>query len=161
MTDHYVAQVRVGAEAAAQSHLERSGFSVLRPLVSVRHRVFSMFPGYLFVADGGLLDIAVVRRSWGVVALLGGARPRSVRPEVIAAIVARLDENGVMPLNCVGGLLADVLPGDPVRVVYGVMEGLVGVASYVGPESVVILLNGMLGASIRVRPDEVALSVGY
>lgn len=136
----YVVHVRSQMESMAQDSLLRCGYSVIRPLVSQFGRVSSMFPGYLFVADDEDLGLSLVNRAWGVIRLLGGSSPQPVHPAIMLAILARLDDYGVMPLNVFGSLLERIFPGDEVLIASGVAEGLSGICQWVTDRRVAVML---------------------
>ena len=100
----YVVQTQPHAEARAQEHLRRQGFTTYLPklLLSRRHARKTeqvsrpLFPRYMFVSiDSTHQSWHAIRSTFGVSDLVGGERgPVAVREGVIEALRQREDEDG-------------------------------------------------------------------
>lgn len=136
-------------ENLARENLERQGFLVLSPTISLRKRrrgnwqavIEPMFPGYLFVClTAGEDDFSPIRSTVGCKGLVRfGLKPQPISPQVMLPIL----ELGDTPIESELALSR----GDRVRFEEGPLEGLEAI--YVlprGEDRVKVLLN-ILGRS--------------
>lgn len=154
----YVVQTHPHAEAKAQEHLRRQGFSTYLPqfIKSRRHarkteRVKRpLFPRYMFVLiDSTQQNWHSIRSTIGVSSLIGGETgPVAVRDGVIDALRAREDGDG-----CVRPESPRFLPGAAVRVMDGVFAACLGLFECMSDKERVAVLLDLLGRRVRVVLD--------
>lgn len=160
----YVVHSQPHAELRAAEHLERQGFPCYVPVYLKRRRHARrvdvvrapFFPRYLFV------QIDVTRQRWrsingtvGVSRLVTrGLMPTPVMPDVVDAIRARENEQGLI------GLLPQAVRfrrGDAVRVVEGAFEACQGLFEALTDSERVAILLDLLGRKVRVVLDAGAI----
>lgn len=149
----YVVVTQPNAETRAEENLQRQGFSVYLPRYRRTRRharktevvLRPLFPRYLFVG----LDLArdrwrSVQSTFGVQGMvIIGDRPSAVPEQVIEAIQARQDEDGLVRMAAPG------LPkGTKVRILDGIFEDAVGVFERVAGEQRVAVLLQLLGREV-------------
>jgi transcriptional antiterminator RfaH len=169
MTDEkgrwYVVQTQPHAEARAQEHLRRQGFTTYLPKLrkSRRHarkteQVSSpLFPRYMFVLiDHTHQGWHAIRSTFGVSNLVGGENgPVALRDDVIAALRQREGEDGHVHLDA-----PKFLRGAAVRVLDGVFASCMGMFESMNDKDRVTVLLDLLGRRVRVglEVDSVALA---
>jgi len=153
----YVAHTQAREEEKARVNLVRQGFTAYLPQYRKRRRHARrvdwirapLFPRYLFVA----MDIACTRwravsSTFGVSHLVcHGDRPVPVPHGVVEEILARNDENGLIPVEP----RVPFRKGDAVQVVAGALADRIGLFEGVTDEERVILLLDLLGRQVRVK----------
>lgn len=154
----YVAHTKPSAEARAREHLMNQGFEAWLPeyLKTRRHARRSeqvrrpLFPRYLFVR----LDLDAER--WravlgtvGILHLVGGDPPTPVAEAVVAALWARTDADGLVPVSPA----LDLHPGDAVRIAEGPLADLEGIFLDIEDRDRVAILLRLMGRELRVRVD--------
>lgn len=156
MNRWYVAQTQVRGEATAERHLERQGFRAYLPryLKSRRHArktdtiAAPLFPGYLFIS----MDVArtrwrAIRSTVGVKSLIcTGDSPLPVPDGVVEDILARADEQGIVPMR----EPAPFEKGDTVQVTQGPLADQVGWFECCTDDQRVVVLLNLLGRQLRV-----------
>jgi len=151
----YLIHTKPCGEALAQENLERQGFETYLPRMAFttrrqgRRSVAPLFPRYLFLQlEEGRQALSPVRSSVGVSAVVRfGLRYAVVPDEIIEELRRRAD-----PQTGLHHLAARALvPGEPVQVAAGALEGLSGVFErHAGPDRVVVLLR-LLGREAAVH----------
>ena len=145
------------SEVVARQHLERQGFEVCLPQITLRKRkqgtwqqvTEPMFPGYVFVGVVlGEVDIAPISSTLGCVQLVRFGGQLVPLP---ASVVHTLLSYAQAPLNETKTFLA----GERLRVESGPFEGLEAVFDKSRGQDRVQVLVSVLGG---VRPVEVALN---
>lgn len=151
------------SETVAHTHLVRQGFDCLLPKVkratrrggSVRSRVESLFPRYLFLrADPSEQSLAPVRSTRGAVGVVRfGGLPAKVPENVVAHIRSRLVED-----DCVELETPDLAAGQRVTVRRGALCGWEAIfLADEGGERVRLLLE-MLGTTREIVMPRAALA---
>ena len=162
----YVVHTQPNGEGRADLHLRRQGCATYLPRYARRRRHARrqemvkrpLFPRYLFVA----LDLArdrwrAVHSTFGVNRLvLAGEEPLAVADDVIEAIRAREDDDGMVAL----GLPAGVGPGSRVRLVDGIFAEAKGVLERIADDRRVAILLELLGREVRVFVSPASVGVG-
>ena len=162
----YVVHTQPNGEGRADLNLRRQGFATYLPRYARRRRHARrqevvkrpLFPRYLFVA----LDLAhdrwrAVHSTFGVNRLvLAGEEPLPVPDDVIDAIRAREDNDGVVAL----GLPAGLGPGSRVRLVDGIFADAKGVLERIADDRRVAILLELLGREVRVFVSPASVGVG-
>ena len=143
-------------ERLAYENLERQGYQSYLPLIRNRRRrqgryvaiIEPMFPRYLFVHLSDETDNwGPIRSTIGVVNLVRfGMRAARVSDSLISMMQFR-DQEGVQALQP-----AELEPGDPVRIVEGVMAGYEAVfQARTGKERVLLLLQLAQDRTARIQ----------
>jgi transcriptional antiterminator RfaH len=146
----------VNAEPKASWHLRKQGFAVYLPRYPKQRRharrvelvAAPLFPRYLFVS----FDLAVTRwraicSTVGVSGLVcNGDHPAPVSLGIVEEIMARADENGMVPLTSAQRLIQ----GDKIEILDGPLEGLTGLFEHMTDHERVVLLLDLLGRQTRV-----------
>jgi transcriptional antiterminator RfaH len=161
----YVVQTQPHAEARAQEHLRRQGFTTYLPKLrkSRRHARKTeqvsrpLFPRYMFVLiDHTHQGWHAIRSTFGVSNLVGGENgPVALRDDVIAALRQREGEDGHVHLDA-----PKFLRGAAVRVLDGVFASCMGMFESMNDKDRVTVLLDLLGRRVRVglEVDSVALA---
>lgn len=151
----YVVQTQPHAEARAQEHLRRQGFTTYLPklLKSRRHARKTeqvsrpLFPRYMFVLiDHTHQGWHAIRSTFGVSNLVGGENgPLALRDDVIEALRKREGEDGHVHLDA-----PKFLRGAAVRVLDGVFASCMGMFESMNDKDRVTVLLDLLGRRVRV-----------
>lgn len=161
----YVVQTQPHAEARAQEHLRRQGFTTYLPKLrkSRRHArkieqvSRPLFPRYMFVLiDHTHQGWHAIRSTFGVSNLVGGENgPVALRDDVIEALRQREGEDGHVHLDA-----PKFLRGAAVRVLDGVFASCMGMFESMNDKDRVTVLLDLLGRRVRVglEVDSVALA---
>jgi transcription antitermination factor NusG len=158
----FVAQTLSQREKMAGFHLEAQGFRIFMPRFrkKVRHArkfreiIAPIFPGYVFVA----LDLErdrwrSINGTFGVARLVTTqSRPISVPTGVVEALIATVDESGLVRFD--DGLR----PGQPVSVLAGPFAKSFGVLSRLDGNGRVRVLLSIMGGSVPVAMDRADLT---
>jgi transcriptional antiterminator RfaH len=161
----YVVHTQPNGEGRADLNLRRQGFATYLPRYARRRRHARrqemvkrpLFPRYLFVG----LDLArdrwrAVHSTFGVNRLvLAGEELLPVPDDVIEAIRAREDDDGLVAL----GLPAGLGPGSRVRVVDGIFAEAKGVLERIADDRRVAVLLELLGREVRVFVSPASVGV--
>lgn len=163
----YLIHTKPSAEALAETHLDRQGYQVYLPRIAQavlrggrwRERIGALFPGYLFLRlNEGRQALAPVRFTTGVANVVRfGSRYTVVPEQIIRDLRARADPvSGLHRLN----RPRELLPGTPVRIRMGPLDGLEGIFERVAGEDRIVVLLKLLGqcASVCVPVDSVLLA---
>lgn len=150
----FLAQIKPNCAAIARRNLERQGFSTFLPFeVEARPRGgrrvlcdVPLFPGYLFVA------VAPETSPWrkinstiGVVRLVAFSNhPAPVPYSIVDGLMNRCDADGRLTE------LAELSPGDLVRVTKGPLSSFVAQVERVDPNRRVWLLMEIMGGKTQV-----------
>jgi transcriptional antiterminator RfaH len=162
----YVVHTQPNGEGRADLNLRRQGFATYLPRYARRRRHARrqemvkrpLFPRYLFVG----LDLArdrwrAVHSTFGVDRLvLAGEEPLPVPDDVIDAIRACEDDDGLVAL----GLPAGIGPGSRVRLVDGIFADAKGVLERIADDRRVAILLELLGREVRVFVSPASVGVG-
>jgi transcriptional antiterminator RfaH len=154
----YVVQTQPHAEARAQEHLRRQGFTTYLPklIKSRRHARKTeqvsrpLFPRYMFV----LIDTThqswhAIRSTFGVTSLVGGENgPLAVRDGVIEALRQREGADGHFHFEA-----PKFMRGAAVRVLDGVFVSCFGLFESMNDKDRVAVLLDLLGRRVRVVLD--------
>jgi transcriptional antiterminator RfaH len=152
----YVVQTHPHAEAKAEGHLGRQGFSTYLPRYLKRRRharktetvVAPLFPRYAFVA----INLATQRwrsifSTVGVSRLVcQGDYPVPVSDGVVDALRQREDASGIIRLPA----RSMFKPGQAVQVVDGVFATCLGLFESMSDDERVLILLDLLGRRVRV-----------
>jgi transcriptional antiterminator RfaH len=161
----YVVQTQPHAEARAQEHLRRQGFTTYLPKLrkSRRHARKTeqvsrpLFPRYMLVLiDHTHQGWHAIRSTFGVSNLVGGENgPVALRDDVIEALRQREGEDGHVHLDA-----PKFLRGAAVRVLDGVFASCMGMFESMNDKDRVTVLLDLLGRRVRVglEVDSVALA---
>ena len=155
MRQWYVVHCRVNSEQRAEINLQRQDYEVWLPMYhkTRRHarRVESvlrpLFPRYLFVR----LDLSSqpwrpILSTFGVHTIIaGGDGPLAIGDDIIAALQARADSDGVFEIA-----RSALKPGDQVRVQGGPMADLEGIFQAELDSDRVLILLKLMGREVRV-----------
>jgi transcriptional antiterminator RfaH len=151
----YVVQTQPHAEARAQEHLRRQGFTTYLPklLKSRRHARKTeqvsrpLFPRYMFVLiDHTHQGWHAIRSTFGVAHLVGGENgPVALRDDVIEALRQREGADGYVRLEA-----PKFLRGAAVRVLDGVFASCLGIFESMNEKDRVTVLLDLLGRRVRV-----------
>lgn len=157
----FVAQTLHHREKLAARHLGAQGFRSFLPRFrkTVRHArqirevVAPVFPGYIFlILDPERDRWRSINGTFGVARLLSGHGPVPVPRGTVEAMIAAMDQSGLVRL---GGELA---PGQAVRVVAGPFAGGLGVLERLDGKGRVRVLLQILGGEAPFTMDRAALS---
>lgn len=151
----YVVHSQPHAERRARQNLERQGYEAWLPLCRRRRRharrielvLRPLFPRYLFVAlDPETTPWRPMLSTFGVAGVIQGPEgPLPVPEPVIAGLIARADEAGVLALDPPA-----YLPGARVRITSGPLADLEGIfQARTDAERVAVLLR-LMGREVRV-----------
>jgi transcriptional antiterminator RfaH len=151
----FVVHTKPRQESVAQEQLERQGYPVYFPRLSLprlrRSRwsdvVEPLFPRYLFVrVEVGEQALTPIRSTRGVCSVLRfGDRYAEVPPSLVASLRARANEAGLHVLSDLG-----LRRGDRLHIIAGPFEGFEAVfESQIGADRVRVLLE-VLGAAASV-----------
>lgn len=151
----FAVQTKPGRETVAEANLLQQGFEAYLPryrrqISHARRRTTvkaPLFPGYLFVRLD--LDTCRWRAINGTLGAIGlvcfGDRPTSLGDEVVDAIRAREDKDGLIEL-----VRADELSeGDRVAVESGAMSGMTGVFMTAKDTDRVVVLFKLMGRDVN------------
>jgi len=160
----YLAQVKPNAFQIAERNLSRQGFDVFSPRQEETRRragrfvrdMRPLFPGYLFVAfDPATSAWRAINSTYGISRLVafGGRVPAAVPHDLVAGLMARCDESGLL-------LPPQVLkPGDNVHVLSGPFAQFVATVDGLAPQQRVWVLLDILGSQTRVSVDVAQLQL--
>ncbi len=150
-------QTHVRSEDKAAFHLGRQGFEVFLPKHLKRRKharridwvAAPLFPRYLFVAiDPEATQWSSIRSTVGVGDLVRfGNRPAAVPMGVIAEIMARQDENGLVKAH----IGCPFKAGDRVKIAEGPLSDLEGLFDCATDEERVTVLLNLMGREVKVR----------
>ena len=151
----YVVQTQPHAEARAQEHLRRQGFTTYLPrlIKSRRHARKTeqvsrpLFPRYMFVLiDSTHQGWHAIRSTFGVSSLVGGdTGPTPVRDGVIEALRQREGADGHFHFDA-----PKFMRGAAVRVLDGVFASCLGLFESMNDKDRVAVLLDLLGRRVRV-----------
>ncbi|MBA2587463.1 MAG: transcriptional activator RfaH [Alphaproteobacteria bacterium] len=151
----YVVRTQPHAEARANEHLLRQGFTTYLPrlLKQRRHARKTdtvsrpLFPGYMFVLiDHTHQGWHVIRSTFGVANLIGGGNgPVPVRAEIIEALRAQEGDDGYFRVAA-----RKFTHGAAVRVVDGIFASAIGLFESMSDKDRVSVLLDLLGRRVRV-----------
>ena len=158
----FVAQTLSQREKMASFHLEAQGFRIFMPRFrkTIRHArklretVAPLFPRYVFVA----LDLErdrwrSINGTFGVSRLVTTqSRPIAVPTGVVEALIATVDESGLVRLD------AGLRPGQPVSVLAGPFAKSFGVLSRLDGNGRVRVLLTIMGGLVSVAMDRADLT---
>jgi transcriptional antiterminator RfaH len=160
----YLAQVKPNASQIAERNLARQGFDVFSPRQEETRRragrfvrdMRLLFPGYLFVAfDPASSAWRAINSTYGISRLVtfGRCVPTSVPHDIVAGLMARCDEMGLL-------LPPQVLKsGDNVHVLSGPFAQFVATVDGLAPQRRVWVLLDILGSQTRVSLDVAQLQL--
>jgi transcriptional antiterminator RfaH len=149
---------KAGAEQKAQINLERQGYEVYYPRLTLTtwyrcrwvERMVALFPRYVFVRiDPAHQSLAPVRSTVGVARIVTFGGEATVVPDAIVnALVQRADpQTGLHRLACERRFQR----GAPVKLIAGVLESLEGIFECeMGNDRSIVLLD-VLGTDTSVR----------
>mgnify|MGYP003424550415 CR=1 FL=1 len=152
----YLVYTKPRQEQTAQQQLGRQGYPVYLPMTQRSRKrgnrrvpaIEPLFPRYLFIQlDTCRDDWGPIRSTVGVSALVRfGKEPANVPDVLIDLLRAQESTAGLH-----AWVEAEFRPGQPVRVVEGVLQGYEGIfVATSGRERVVVLLD-ILGRRVRAR----------
>ena len=155
MLSWYLVYSKARQEQKALTNLVRQGYCVYLPRVRVRRRVARrirtvvepMFPRYLLIhLSDESDDWGPIRSTLGVSDLVRfGGVPARVPDELVAALRARDDDDGVQDLP-----QPELVSGDRVRIVDGLMAGYEAIYSASSSNERVVVLLEIAQASARI-----------
>jgi len=155
----YLVKTKALNETRVHTRLTGAGYQVLFPKIqkkSSRHRglfeVRPLFPTYLFVRFHGD-ELKTIKYTHGVARVICfGPEPHEVGEEIIAAVRARMNEEGVVKLEPKKVVLS---PGQRVKIGEGPFAGLDAIFLEELPdrERVVLLLNAVSSYRLTVEKD--------
>jgi transcriptional antiterminator RfaH len=161
----FAIQARPGAEAAAESNLQKLPIETMLPLTRrpVHHATRKprmvlrpLFRGYLFGRFSAAASLRAVTYTHGVLRVVGGGGwPWQVDDAIIADIRERIGPEG-----CVEMGERPFGPGDSVRITVGPLAGWSGIfdSQLSDAERVVILIETLQRGRVVVRRDALELS---
>lgn len=159
----YLVQTQPHAEARAQEHLRRQGFTTYLPKLAKMRRharktekvSTPLFPRYMFVLiDHTQQRWHAIRSTLGVSQLVGGeSGPTAVREDVIEALRLRECEDGLVHAE-----RNNFIRGAAVKVLDGVFASCIGLFECMNDKDRVAVLLNLLGRRVRVvlETDSVA-----
>jgi len=146
-------------ERLAWENLERQGYPSYLPLIRNRRRrngrylsiIEPMFPRYLFVHLSDETDNwGPIRSTIGVANLVRFGMRAARVPDSLIEMMHERDEEGVQIL-----VAPEFKPGDPVRIVEGVLAGYEAIfQARTGKERVVLLLQLAQDRTARIQVNE-------
>ena len=155
----YLVKTKALNETRVHTRLTGAGYDVLFPKIrkkSRRHRGqfdnCPLFPTYLFVRFDGD-ELKTIKYTHGVARVICfGPEPHEVGEEIIAAVRARMNEEGVVKLEPKKVVLS---PGQRVKIGEGPFAGLDAIFLEELPdrERVVLLLNAVSSYRLTVEKD--------
>jgi len=154
----YVVQTRPQAEVRAAQHLANQDFEAWLPEFrkTIRHARKTqsvrrpLFPRYLLVrADLEADRWRSILGTAGVVGLVGGDPPTPIADQVVEALRARCDEEGLVRIDPALGLSQ----GQAVRIAEGPLADLEGIFLDIDDRARVAILLSLMGREIRVTVD--------
>lgn len=155
----YLVKTKALNETRVHTRLTGAGYDVLFPKIrkkSSRHRgqfdLRPLFPTYLFVRFDGD-ELKTIKYTHGVARVICfGPEPHEVGEEIIAAVRARMNEEGVVKLEPKKVVLS---PGQRVKIGEGPFAGLDAIFLEELPdrERVVLLLNAVSSYRLTVEKD--------
>jgi len=99
-TSWVLVYTRVHAETWADANLRSQGFNTVYPRIVSRSGRTPLFPRYLFVGFFGAEVPRAIRGTYGVQRIVEfNGRPARVPPNVIADVVGRMNEQGIVSLD--------------------------------------------------------------
>lgn len=159
MKNWYLVYTKPRGERLAKEHLERQGYKIYLPLVSVRRRykertrrkIEPLFPRYLFIHLSDTTDDwGPIRSTIGVSSLVHfGNMPAKIPNLLIERIRLREDSEGLHDLN-----LKEFHKGDPVRIAEGPFEGFEGIFHCKSGKDRVIILLKLAEHGARVQMEQ-------
>lgn len=164
MTGWYCVHTLPRAEATALANLRRQGFEAWLPRYRRTRRharrtdavAAPLFPGYLFVAlDPAAAPWRAINGTFGCRYLIcHGDKPAPLPRDFIAGLRAEADADGFLPAR---DPLAQLAPGDAVRIVDGPLSDLVGRLQVLSDAERVVVLLDVLGRQVRVTVPRTAV----
>ena len=155
----YLVKTKALNEMRVHTRLTGAGYEVLFPKIekkSNRHRgqfeKRPLFPTYLFVRFHGD-ELKTIKYTHGVARVICfGPEPHEVGEEIIAAVRARMDEEGIVKLEPKMVVLS---PGQRVKIGEGPFAGFdaIFVEELPDRERVVLLLNAVSSYRLTVEKD--------
>lgn len=155
MADWFIVRTQSRAEERAAWHLNNQGFNAYLPRYSkqIRHARKSktvlrpLFPSYVFVyIDTENQRWRAINGTVGVIELVQfGDGPKPIRAEIVEAIRARENSDGVVSLAP-----PSLKKGDSVRVREGAFADCVALLEEVSDQKRVFLLLDLMGREVRV-----------
>lgn len=155
----YLVKTKALNETRVHTRLTGAGYEVLFPKIqkkSSRHRghfeIRPLFPTYLFVRFDGD-ELKTIKYTHGVARVICfGLEPHEVGEEIIAAVRARMNEEGVVKLEPKKVVLS---PGQRVKIGEGPFAGFDAVFLEELPdrERVVLLLDAVSSYRLTVQKD--------
>src|SRR5512134_610128 len=153
----YLVKTKALNETRVHTRLTGAGYDVLFPKIrkkSSRHRgqfdIRPLFPTYLFVRFDGD-ELKTIKYTHGVARVICfGPEPHEVGEEIIAAVRARMNEEGVVKLEPKKVVLS---PGQRVKIGEGPFAGLDAIFLEELPdrERVVLLLNAVSSYRLTIE----------
>ena len=148
-------QLKPNCLAIAQRNLLRQGFRIFCPMEETTQRrrglfktvTSPLFPGYLFLGSPeGAAPVRAINSTHGVSRVVSFTNevPAEVPPEIVAALMARCDAQGL--LKPVDALKA----GDEITITTGPFANFVGTVQGLAPQQRVWVLLDLLGNLTRV-----------
>lgn len=157
----YLVRSKSQQERRVEDNLQAWGVPTLAPKIrelrgsprsmAARYRVRPLFPDYVFACFDAVQQIAKVRLTRGVQAVIGfGEHATAVDDSVIAMMESRVGEDGYVRIG-------EPQPGDTVEILSGPLRSFVGVFERgLGPrDRALILLMTMGGARVNVAKAEI------
>jgi transcriptional antiterminator RfaH len=154
----YVLQTQPHAEARADEHLRRQGFTTFLPQLLKRRSHARkrdlvrrpLFPRYMFVRiDTARQHWQAIRSTFGVVSLVGGDNgPCPVRDGVVEALRARQGKDGFFRAED-----RKFSPGEAICVLDGIFASTMGSFEAMNDHERVSVLLEILGRRVRVVLD--------
>ena len=158
----YLAQCKPNATHIAVCNLENQGFVSFLPLQKgtkrkgkgFQHKIRPLFPGYLFVQlDANEGPWCKINSTRGIARLVRlGAEPSVVPDAIIANLMARCDEMGI--IQDAGALVV----GDRAQVTQGPFSGFAATIADVEANDRIYILMDIMGQSTKVSIDAKALT---
>ncbi|MEM6889907.1 MAG: transcriptional activator RfaH [Pseudomonadota bacterium] len=152
----YIAQLKPGGFERAKTNLHRQGFASFMPLRAnsarrngkIRQFQAALFPGYLFVQVlPDQQNWRAINSTYGISRLvsLSGGHPTKVPEELMSALFARTDNQGLLSAP------DDLMPGQTVRIIAGPFAQSIAEISALKPNDRVGLLMELMGRSVRTE----------
>ena len=154
----YLCQLKPQRHKLALRNLHRQGFEVFLPLVEETRRRGSgfaterrpLFPGYIFVqVDLSKEDWQRINSTSGVSRIVSfGDRPAAVPEEIVAGLLERADEDGLVANS------SRAQVGSEVKLTTGPFADFVARIELIEPDRRIWVLIELLGRTTRLRVDE-------